>query len=90
MNKCIGYAKPENWIPAAQNKRITDGGKGKIGVGEEGPAPSNSQFCCNFATPIKSSNLRSDRQVQGDIRVTAYVGRTIPVYCRGGIGPLAE
>lgn len=65
MNKCIGYAKPENWIPAAQNKRITDGGKGKIGVGEEGPAPSNSQFCCNFATPIKSSNLRSDRQVQG-------------------------
>ena len=57
MNKCIGYAKPEDWIPAARNKRITDGGKGKIGVGEERPALSNSQFCCNFATPVKLLNL---------------------------------
>jgi hypothetical protein len=57
MNKCIGYAKPEDWIPAARNKRITDGGKGKIGVGEDRPALSNSQFCCNFATPVKLLNL---------------------------------
>jgi hypothetical protein len=53
MNKCIGYAKPEAWIPAARNKRITGGGKGKIGVVEERPAPSISQCCCNFATLIK-------------------------------------
>jgi hypothetical protein len=63
MNLCIGYAKPEDWIPAARNERSTGGEKGKVGIDRRRAVQPNSKFCCKFATPVKSVILRCNRQV---------------------------
>jgi hypothetical protein len=77
MNQCIGYAKPGNWIPAAQNERITGGGKGKIGVGKQRQGPPNSQFCCNFATLVKSIVSRCIDGSEG-LNIAAFSRRDSP------------